>query len=63
MAEGINHELIQSLSERFGEKIIGVNEPYGLLTFETHKDIILDVLEFLSSILSAISLTLMAFGC
>ena len=49
MAEGINHELIQSLTERFGEKIIGVNEPYGLLTFETHKDIIRDVLEFLKT--------------
>jgi NADH-quinone oxidoreductase subunit C len=49
MAEGINHELIQSLTEKFGDKIIGVNEPYGLLTFETHKDIIMNVLEFLKT--------------
>jgi NADH-quinone oxidoreductase subunit C len=49
MAESINHELVQSLTEKFGEKILGVNEPYGLLTFETHKDIIINVLEFLKT--------------
>jgi NADH-quinone oxidoreductase subunit C len=49
MAEGINHEILQSLTEKFGEKIVGVSEPYGLLTFETHKDIIIHVLEFLKT--------------
>src|SRR5690606_32728978 len=29
------------------EQIIGVNEPYGLLTFETSKESIIDVLRFL----------------
>lgn len=47
MAEVTNNDILQSLSERFGGQIIGVNEPYGLLTFEVHKDIILDVLKFL----------------
>jgi NADH-quinone oxidoreductase subunit C len=47
MAEINNHELIQVLSERFAEQIIGVNEPYGLLTFETSKESIIDVLRFL----------------
>lgn len=47
MAELTNQELIILLSEKFGEKIIGVNEPYGLLTFETTKDVIVEVLRFL----------------
>jgi len=47
MAEVTNNDLVQSLTEKFGEKITGVNEPYGLLTFETTKDIIIDVLAFL----------------
>ena len=47
MAEVTNHNLIQSLTEKFGEKITGVTEPYGLLTFETSKDVIIDVLRFL----------------
>lgn len=47
MAEVTNHELITLMTERFGDKITGVNEPYGLLTFETTKDVILDVLGFL----------------
>ncbi|HKG08085.1 MAG TPA: NADH-quinone oxidoreductase subunit C [Pedobacter sp.] len=47
MAGVTNHELVTLLTARFGGKIIGVNEPYGLLTFETTKDVIIDVLEFL----------------
>jgi NADH-quinone oxidoreductase subunit C len=47
MAEVTNQDLITLLSEKFGNKIIGVNEPYGLLTFETTKDVIIDVLKFL----------------
>ena len=47
MAEVINHDLIQLLSTRFGEKIINIQEPYGLLTFETTKDVIVEVLRFL----------------
>jgi NADH-quinone oxidoreductase subunit C len=47
MAEATNDNLITLLSEHFGDKIKGVNEPYGLLTFETSKDVIIDVLRFL----------------
>ncbi|WP_316816516.1 NADH-quinone oxidoreductase subunit C [Pedobacter nyackensis] len=47
MAEVTNQELITLLNEKFGDKIIGVNEPYGLLTFETTKDVIIEVLKFL----------------
>jgi NADH-quinone oxidoreductase subunit C len=47
MAEDTNNALIAILNERFGEKIKGVDEPYGLLTFETSKDVIIDVLRFL----------------
>jgi NADH-quinone oxidoreductase subunit C len=47
MADVKNQELIELLTERFGDKITGVNEPYGLLTFETAKDVIIDVLGFL----------------
>lgn len=49
MAEVTNHDILQSLTEKFGEKIIGVNEPYGLLTFETTKDVIIEVLSFLKT--------------
>lgn len=47
MAEVTNHELIELLAEKFGDKISDVNEPYGLLTFETTKDAIIEVLTFL----------------
>jgi NADH-quinone oxidoreductase subunit C len=47
MTEDTNHNLVSLLSERFGGKIHGVTEPYGLLTFETTKDVIIDVLRFL----------------
>jgi NADH-quinone oxidoreductase subunit C len=47
MAEDTNHQLITLLTERFGEKIKTVDEPYGLLTFETTKDVIIEVLTFL----------------
>lgn len=47
MEETKNNELIQLLSEQFGGKVTNVSEPYGLLTFETTKDVILQVLKFL----------------
>jgi NADH-quinone oxidoreductase subunit C len=47
MAEVTNSDLTALLSTKFGSKIGGVNEPYGLLTFETTKDVIIDVLRFL----------------
>ncbi|TDO20083.1 NADH-quinone oxidoreductase subunit C [Pedobacter duraquae] len=47
MAEDTNHNLIEVLSTRFGDKVTAVSEPYGLLTFETSKDVIVEVLRFL----------------
>ncbi|WP_129714228.1 NADH-quinone oxidoreductase subunit C [Pedobacter sp. SYP-B3415] len=45
----VNHELLQQLSTRFGERITSVTEPYGLLTFETGKDSVIDVLGYLKN--------------
>jgi len=42
-----NNDLITLLGNKFGNKIGGVNEPYGLLTVETTKDVIIEVLGFL----------------
>jgi NADH-quinone oxidoreductase subunit C len=47
MTEVTNQTVIESLSTKFGEKVTNVNEPYGLLTFETTKDVIVEVLKFL----------------
>ena len=37
----------QRLQEKFGESIVNVEEPYGMLTFEAPKDMNLKVLQFL----------------
>lgn len=42
-----NQAVLQKLSSRFGEHIALPTEPYGLLTFETTKEEILNVLSFL----------------
>ena len=42
-----NQILIQKLSTKFGEQISIPTEPYGLLTFETGKESITEVLTFL----------------
>ena len=47
MAAMTNNDLITLLGDKFGNKIGGVNEPYGLLTVETTKDVIIEVLGFL----------------
>ncbi|WP_276091186.1 NADH-quinone oxidoreductase subunit C [Pedobacter sp. JY14-1] len=47
MAEITNQELINALSAKFGGKVSGFDEPYGLLTLETTKDVIINVLTFL----------------
>ena len=47
MAAMTNNDLITLLGNKFGNKIGGVNEPYGLLTVETTKDVIIEVLGFL----------------
>ena len=42
-----NDDIKQKLKEKFGEQLIGFEEPYGMLTFEAPKDINLKVLNFL----------------
>lgn len=47
MAKATNTELIELLGEKFGEQLFDVTEPYGFLTFSTHKDKVIEVLSFL----------------
>src|SRR5262245_52602319 len=42
-----NEHIKQRLTEKFGEQVTGFNEPYGMLTFESPKEINLKVLNFL----------------
>lgn len=44
-----NKTLLDHLQSRFGERVDGVSEPYGLLTIEVEKEDILEVLEFLKT--------------
>lgn len=47
MAKATNTELVELLGEKFGEQLFDVSEPYGLLTFSTTKDKVIEVLSFL----------------
>lgn len=47
MAKATNTELVDLLGEKFGEQLFDVSEPYGLLTFSTTKDKVIEVLSFL----------------
>jgi len=47
MARLENTVLVSRLQERFGEVVAKLDEPYGLLTVETDKEHIIEVLEFL----------------
>ncbi len=47
MAKATNIEIVDLLGEEFGEQLFDVTEPFGLLTFSTTKDRIIDVLSFL----------------
>jgi NADH-quinone oxidoreductase subunit C len=42
-----NEYIKQKLQEKFGEQVTGFEEPYGMLTFESPKEINLKVLNFL----------------
>ncbi|WP_207421947.1 NADH-quinone oxidoreductase subunit C [Desertivirga brevis] len=42
-----NQAVLQKLSNSFGDKVSVPAEPYGLLTFETTKEYIQDILKFL----------------
>ncbi len=44
----LTNEIIrQKLTDKFGEEIFDWEEPYGMLTFTSHKDLNLKVLQFL----------------
>ncbi|TCC94072.1 NADH-quinone oxidoreductase subunit C [Pedobacter frigiditerrae] len=47
MAKATNTEIIDLLGEKFGEQLFDVTEPYGLLTFSTTKDKVINALTFL----------------
>ncbi len=47
MAKIENTIVLSRLEERFGEVVTNSSEPYGLLTIETDKEHIIEVLEFL----------------
>jgi NADH-quinone oxidoreductase subunit C len=59
MGKITNEELLKSISDKFNDKVTVVGEPYGLLTLETSKDQIIEVLAFLknSPVLQFIYLT------
>jgi NADH-quinone oxidoreductase subunit C len=44
-----NEELLQKLSEKFGEQVVQAGADYGMLTVETGKETITDVLTFLKT--------------
>lgn len=44
-----NHQIIQRLTARFGERVTVPTEPFGLLTFGTSADNISEVLTFLKN--------------
>ena len=49
MARITNEELLATISGKFGDKVTVVGEPYGLLTLETGRDSIIEILDFLKN--------------
>jgi NADH-quinone oxidoreductase subunit C len=49
MATIPNEELLKRIGEKFGEQVILVGEPYGLLTVETSREQVIDLLTFLKT--------------
>ncbi|NCD70382.1 NADH-quinone oxidoreductase subunit C [Mucilaginibacter agri] len=47
MGKITNEELLQKLTAQFGDKVANATEPYGLLTVETTREQIIDVLGWL----------------
>jgi NADH-quinone oxidoreductase subunit C len=52
-----NEELLQKLSSKFDGQLANVTEPYGLLSFETTREQLIEVLTFLKNDLQFIHLT------
>jgi NADH-quinone oxidoreductase subunit C len=49
MAQIPNEELLKKIGEKFGEHVTLVGEPYGLLTVETSREQIINLLTFLQT--------------
>jgi len=49
MGKITNEELLAKISGKFGEQITVVGEPYGLLTLESSRENIIDILAFLKN--------------
>jgi len=49
MAQIPNEELLKRIAEKFDQQVTLVGEPYGLLTVETGRDQIIDLLTFLKT--------------
>jgi NADH-quinone oxidoreductase subunit C len=49
MAQIPNEELLKRIGEKFDQQVIIVGEPYGLLTVETGREQIIDLLTFLKT--------------
>jgi NADH-quinone oxidoreductase subunit C len=59
MGKITNEELLKSIQDQFADKVTLVGEPYGLLTLETTRESIIEILSFLknSPVLQFIYLT------
>lgn len=59
MGKITNEELLKSIQDQFADKVTVVGEPYGLLTLETTREHIIEILSFLknSPVLQFIYLT------
>jgi NADH-quinone oxidoreductase subunit C len=57
MGKVSNEELLQTLVGKFGDKITQLGDPYGLLTIETSRDDIINILSFLKTEQNFIHLT------
>ncbi len=49
MGKITNEEVLNTISTQFGDKVTIIGEPFGLLTVETTKEVIIDLLSFLKS--------------
>jgi NADH-quinone oxidoreductase subunit C len=49
MAQIPNEELLKRIGEKFDQQVTIVGEPYGLLTVETGRELIIDLLTFLKT--------------
>lgn len=59
MGKITNEELLKSIQDQFADKVTVVGEPYGLLTLETTREYIIEILSFLkkSPVLQFVYLT------